>query len=321
MRASEDFIDPASKAALDNLLLQFPGGINTIRDISQRRVGLNAITKTLSEIEHSDVEVRDLFASTSDKNRSISLRSYKAKKFSSKEAKPCLIYIHGGGMIMGNLETGNLNCLSFARKFDLKVISIEYRKSPEFPYPAAIEDCKDGIAWIIANADLLDIDLSNLGIYGSSAGGGLVLGTVLKLRDEGQAIFKYMLPIYPMIDDSNASASSQEITNIGVWDRSTNIEAWNWYLNGMQADLYAAPARAGDLTDLPPCYSDVGSFDLFRDENSLFFERLAQSGVPTEFKLFPGAFHGSENLAPESDLSKAIWESRFNAIKRFIEKK
>ena len=221
-------------------------------------------------------------------------------------------------MIMGNLETGNLNCLNFARRFDIAVLSIEYRKAPEFPYPAAIEDCIDAISWIVSNSELFKIDLANLGIYGSSAGGGLVLGTMLKMRDQGRNVFKYMLPIYPMIDSSNTSNSSREITNVGVWDRSTNIDAWNWYLNGNQADEYAAPAQAKNLAGLPQCYSDVGSFDLFLDENSSFFERLSGAGVSTEFQVFQGAFHGSENLAPESELSRKIWERRLEAIERFI---
>jgi acetyl esterase/lipase len=319
MSASEVEIDPSSKAALENFLLQFPGGLNSIRAITDRRAALDSVTKKISEFEDSDVEALDLRAPTADKNRNIALRLYGAKKQSGKERKACLIYIHGGGMIMGNLDTGNLNCFEFARRLDVLVISIEYRKSPEFPYPAAINDCVDGINWIAKNADSLNIDTSSIGIYGSSAGGGLVLGTVLKLRDMGQDIIKYMLPIYPMIDDTNTTASSFEITNLGVWDRSTNIEAWNWYLDGTKADEYAAPTRAENLTGLPPCYSDVGNFDLFRDENALFFDRLAKSGVPTEFNVFSGAFHGSENLAPESELSKAIWKKRFSALKQFIE--
>ena len=319
MSASEVEIDPSSKAALENFLLQFPGGLNSIRAITDRRAALDSVTKKISEFEDSDVEARDLRAPTADKNRNIALRLYGAKKQSGKERKACLIYIHGGGMIMGNLDTGNLNCFEFARRLDVLVISIEYQKSPEFPYPAAINDCVDGINWVVKNADSLNIDISNIGIYGSSAGGGLVLGTALKLRDAGQDIIKYMLPIYPMIDDTNTTASSFEITNLGVWDRSTNIEAWNWYLDGTKADEYAAPTRAENLTGLPPCYSDVGNFDLFRDENALFFDRLAKSGVPTEFNVFSGAFHGSENLAPESELSKAIWKKRFSALKQFIE--
>ena len=318
MSVSKAGIDAESNAALEGFLLQFPGGLNAISDLNERRAALNSVTKKINEIEHSDVEVRDLQAPSSEVGRSIPVRLYRAAKESDGRQKPCLIYIHGGGMIMGNLETGNLNCLNFARTFDISVLSIEYRKAPEFPYPAAIEDCIDAISWIVSNSELFKIDLANLGIYGSSAGGGLVLGTALKMRDQGRNVFKFMLPIYPMIDSSNTSNSSLEITNVGVWDRSTNIDAWNWYLNGNQADEYAAPAQAKNLAGLPQCYSDVGSFDLFLDENSSFFERLSGAGVSTEFQVFQGAFHGSENLAPESELSRKIWERRLGAIERFI---
>ena len=318
MSVSKAGIDAESNAALEGFLLQFPGGLNAISDLNERRAALNSVTKKINEIEHSDVEVRDLQAPSSEVGRSIPVRLYRAAKESNGRQQPCLIYIHGGGMIMGNLETGNLNCLNFARTFDISVLSIEYRKAPEFPYPAAIEDCIDAISWIVSNSELFKIDLANLGIYGSSAGGGLVLGTALKMRDQGRNVFKFMLPIYPMIDSSNTSNSSLEITNIGVWDRSTNIDAWNWYLNGNQADEYAAPAQAKNLAGLPQCYSDVGSFDLFLDENSSFFERLSGAGVSTEFQVFQGAFHGSENLAPESELSRKIWERRLGAIERFI---
>ena len=319
MSVSKAGIDAESNAALEGFLLQFPGGLNAISDLNERRAALNSVTKRINEIEHSDIEVRDFQAPASDGSHSIPIRLYRAAKESNGPPQPCLIYIHGGGMIMGNLETGNLNCLNFARTFDISVLSIEYRKAPEFPYPAAIEDCIDAISWIVSNSELFNIDLANLGIYGSSAGGGLVLGTVLKMRDQGSNVFKYMLPIYPMIDSSNTSNSSLEITNIGVWDRSTNIDAWNWYLNGNQADEYAAPALAKNLAGLPQCYSDVGSFDLFLDENSSFFRRLSDAGVSTEFQVFQGAFHGSENLAPESELSRRIWERRLGAIERFIE--
>jgi len=319
MSVSKAGIDAESIAALEGFLLQFPGGLNAISDLNKRRAALNSVTKKINEIEHSDVEVRDIQAPSSEVGRSIPVRLYRATKESNGSLQPCLIYIHGGGMIMGNLETGNLNCLNFARTFDISVLSIEYRKAPEFPYPAAIDDCIDAISWIVSNSELFNIDLANLGIYGSSAGGGLVLGTVLKMRDQGSNVFKYMLPIYPMIDSSNTSNSSLEITNIGVWDRSTNIDAWNWYLNGNQADEYSAPAQAKNLAGLPQCYSDVGSFDLFLDENSSFFKRLSDAGVSTEFQVFQGAFHGSENLAPESELSRKIWQSRLGAIERFIE--
>ena len=121
-----------------------------------------------------------------------------------------------------------------------------------------------------------------------------------------------------MIDDRNITKSSREKVNFKIWDRAANLQAWKWYLGKLPADQYAAPARAQNLELLPPCYSDVGEFDLFKDENILFFQRLKASNVPTQFRVFDGAFHGSEIIAPESNLSKEIWNSRYNALSAFI---
>jgi acetyl esterase/lipase len=130
--------------------------------------------------------------------------------------------------------------------------------------------------------------------------------------------FKYMLPIYPMIDDRNETSSTHEVTEIGIWDRAGNIEAWNWYLGGKPADSYAAPARATDLTGLPPAFIDVGELDAFRDEDTEFALRLLKSGVACEFRIYPGAYHASEIFAPEAELSKRIVAGRVDAIKRLI---
>jgi acetyl esterase/lipase len=121
-----------------------------------------------------------------------------------------------------------------------------------------------------------------------------------------------------MIDDRNQTPSSHEITDIGIWDRAGNLEAWDWYLGGKPADGYAAPARAEDLSGLPPTFIDVGELDLFRDENMTFAARLLQAGVPTELHVYSGACHGSEIFAPEAALSAAIWSHRIKALKRAL---
>jgi acetyl esterase/lipase len=198
------------------------------------------------------------------------------------------------------------------------VISVDYRKAPEFPYPCGPDDCYSAAKWVFDNASELGIDVKNIGIYGSSAGGGLAIAVVLMARDRKTMTFKYMLPIYPMIDDRNETSSTHEVTDIGIWDRSGNIEAWNWYLGGKPADSYAAPARATDLTGLPPAFIDVGELDAFRDEDAEFALRLLKSGVACEFRIYPGAYHGSEIFAPEAELSKRIVAGRVDALKRFI---
>jgi acetyl esterase/lipase len=138
----------------------------------------------------------------------------------------------------------------------------------------------------------------------------------LLARDRGGPPIRFQMPIYPMIDDRNETPSSHEITDVGLWDRDGNIEAWKWYLGDGKADQYAAPARAEDLTGLPPTFIDVGAVDLFRDEDIAFAQRLMQAGVPTELHVNPGAYHAAEVFAPLSALSQRLWARRFEALCR-----
>jgi acetyl esterase/lipase len=126
------------------------------------------------------------------------------------------------------------------------------------------------------------------------------------------------MPIYPMIDDRNETPSSREITDVGLWDRAGNIEAWKWYLGDAEPDQYAAPARAGDLAGLPPTFIDVGTVDLFRDEDIAFAQRLMQAGVPTELHVSPGTYHTAEIQARTAPLSQSIWARRYEALRRAL---
>jgi acetyl esterase/lipase len=229
---------------------------------------------------------------------------------------PGLIYIHGGGMIMGNLESQDEVLKITASELGIPIASIDYRKAPEHPYPAAPEDCYAGVCWVFDNAAALGMDINNIGLMGASAGGGLALATALMLRDREGPQLKYLLPIYPMIDDRHHTASSKTVLDVGIWDREGSIEAWNWYLGDSAPDAYAAPARAEDLSGLPPTYIDVGDLDLFRDEDILIAQRLSAAGVPVEFHLWTGAYHASELFAPQAALSQRIWATRYAAIRR-----
>ena len=220
-------------------------------------------------------------------------------------------------MIMGNLESQDEVLKITASELGIPIASIDYRKAPEHPYPAAPEDCYAGVRWVFDNATALGMDINNIGLMGASAGGGLALATALMLRDREGPELKYLLPIYPMIDDRHHTASSKAVLDIGIWDREGSIEAWNWYLGDSAPDAYAAPARAEDLSGLPPTYIDVGDLDLFRDEDILIAQRLSAAGVPVEFHLWTGAYHASELFAPQAALSQHIWATRYAAIRRF----
>jgi acetyl esterase/lipase len=309
-----DRIDPESRVPLEGLLQVLPGGFNAIPEITQRREVLNQMLGATPIPKNPNIIIENhVFDGPGGE---LSLRTYSPKNAGG--LLPGILYIHGGGMIMGGLDGEDGTCQMMAERLRTVIASVDYRKAPEHPYPAAPEDCYAGANWVFENANALGIDASNIGIYGQSAGGGLTIAVAMMARDRKGPVFSFMVPIYPMIDDRNESQSSKEITEVGIWDRDGSIEAWEWYLGGSPADAYSAPARAKDLSGLPDAYIDVGELDLFRDEDIDFAKRLAEAGVQVEFHLWPGAYHASEVFAPEAALSKRIWDTRLSAIERLL---
>tara|TARA_B100000579_G_scaffold50411_1_gene35093 strand:- start:389 stop:1363 length:975 start_codon:yes stop_codon:yes gene_type:complete len=311
-------IDPASSLPLEELLNTLPGGFNAIEDIKERRNVINSLirmmTAELPPIDNIVIEDRNIAAP--DALLELVVRIYKPTRISGSH--PGILFIHGGGMIMGSIETENHKAAMLCETIQSIVVSVEYRLAPENPYPAQVQDCYEALVWMSKNASELGLDTDRLAIVGGSAGGGLAIATALMARDQEFPKLSFQMANYPMIDDRNETPSSKEITDVGIWDRKANIEAWDWYLGGKNADEYAAPARAIDLSGLPPTFIDVGELDLFRDEDIEFAKRLLQAGVTTELHVYPGAYHASESFAPEAELSKQIWTKRIEALKRAL---
>ena len=311
-------IDPASSLALEELLNTLPGGFNAIEDIKERRNVINSLvrmmTAELPPIDNIVIEDRNIAAP--DALLELVVRIYKPTGVSG--GLPGIFFIHGGGMIMGSIETENHKAAMLCETIQSIVVSVEYRLAPENPHPAQVQDCYEALVWMSKNAAELGFDTDRLAIVGGSAGGGLAIATALMARDQEFPKLSFQMANYPMIDDRNETPSSKEITDVGIWDRKANIEAWDWYLGGKNADEYAAPARAKDLSGLPPTFIDVGELDLFRDEDIEFAKRLLQAGVTTELHVYPGAYHASESFAPEAELSKQIWTKRIEALKRAL---
>ncbi|MCY9663454.1 alpha/beta hydrolase [Paenibacillus alginolyticus] len=236
---------------------------------------------------------------------------------------PVLLWIHGGGYVLGHPNGEQSLCESFVKAADCIVISPDYRLAPEHPFPAAIEDCYAALKWIISAAEEWNIDLSRIAIGGGSAGGGLTAALALMARDKGGPPICFQMPLYPMIDDRNVTPSSHEITDPAVWNRANNLAAWKMYL-GEHADgdisPYAAPIRAKDLTGLPPTYTCVGQLDPFRDETIEYVARLAQAGVDVEFHLYPGCYHAFEHVVPEAEVSQRTRNGYANALARAFQR-
>ena len=313
-----DRIDPPSRMALEQLFEAVPGGFNAIPDIVARRAAVSGLFAALTaDLPPNEAVVHEDRAIPGPAGEpAISVRIF--RPVGAAGPLPGIYFIHGGGMVLGDVEGESLTATMICDQVQAVVVSVEYRLAPEHPYPAGVEDCYAGLLWMADQADELGFDADRLAVYGGSAGGGLTIATVMLARDRGGPSICFQMPIYPMIDDRNVTPSSQEITDIGTWDRSANIEAWDWYLGGQEADQYAAPARATTLEGLPPTFIGVGELDLFRDEDIDFATRLMQAGVPTELHVYPGSYHGSELFAPEAELSQRIWAARISALTRAL---
>ncbi len=313
---TRELIDPESRVPLDALLEVLPGGFNAIPDIVARRAAVTAMLAAIEVPPNPNVTSEDRTVPGPDGGPDLRVRVYRPVGVDG--ARPGIYLIHGGGMVLGDIEGEDATATMLCDAVGAVVVSVEYRLAPEYPHPAPVEDCYAGLVWTARNTTELGIDPTRLALYGGSAGGGLALGTALLARDRGFPQLAFLMPIYPMIDDRNETPSSHEITDVGIWDRSGNLEAWAWYLGGAAADQYAAPARAQDLSGLPPTYIDVGTVDLFRDEDIAFAARLMQAGVPTELHVNPGSYHASEVFAPDAALTQRIWARRIEALRRAL---
>lgn len=307
-------IDPEVNEPLAGLLEVMPGGFNAVADIVARRETVTAMLAGIEIPDNPNVVKEDRTIPGPDGQPDIRVRIYRPVKATG--TLPGIYFIHGGGMILGTIEGEDPVATMICDQVGAVVVSVDYRLAPEAPHPAPAEDSYAGLVWTAKNAAELGIDPDRLGVYGASAGGGLTIAVALMARDRGGPALKFIMPIYPMLDDTNTTESSQAITDIGIWDRAGNIEAWGWYLGGKEADAYAAPARATDLSGLPPAFIDVGTVDLFLDEDIVFVQRLIAAGVPTEFHIHPGAYHAAETFAADAALSRRIWALRLDALRR-----
>ncbi|KAK5659196.1 hypothetical protein OQA88_1287 [Cercophora sp. LCS_1] len=233
---------------------------------------------------------------------------------------PAVLYIHGGGMVAGNVQVFKPGIFNYAAAAAVTVYAVGYRLAPEHPYPTPVEDVYSALEWLHAYASEEGIDKERIGLCGASAGGGLAAGAALMARDKGlsPALARLVL-IYPMLDDRTTIKEDDPLAPFLTWTAKHNQLGWGAYLKGVEGDVspYAAPARAKDLSGLPRTYVDVGSLDLFRDEDIDFAARLAKANVDVELHLYPGLPHGWEFVASQIPVSKRADQNRVAALSDF----
>ena len=272
----------------------------------------------------------NLLAERDITRRDITIRGYDGDDIlvtvMSKEghdtAGPGIYHTHGGGMIVGDRFTGIESLIGWIDRYDAVVVTVEYRLAPEFPDPYPVEDCYAGLVWTAEHADELGIDPARLIVAGGSAGGGLAAGTALLARDRSGPALAGQLLMCPMLDDRDNTVSTLQIDGIGVWDRGSNVTGWAALLGdrkgGEGVSIYAAPARATDLSDLPPAYIDCGSAEVFRDEDVAYASALWAAGVQAELHVWAGGFHAFEGFAPHAAVSQAALAARDSWVDRIL---
>lgn len=236
---------------------------------------------------------------------------------------PGFYHTHGGGMIIGDRWTGIAALAEWLHRYNGVAVTVEYRLAPEFPDPYPVEDCYAGLVWTAEHADELGIEPGRLLIVGGSAGGGLAAGTALLARDRRGPALCGQLLMYPMIDDRDSTVSTVQIDGVGVWDRGSNVTGWTVLLGDRRGtddvSIYAAPARATDLSGLPPAFIDCGSAEVFRDEDVAYATAIWADGGDAELHVWPGGYHAFEGFAPQSRLAQEMTAARDNWIRRILD--
>jgi acetyl esterase/lipase len=236
---------------------------------------------------------------------------------------PALVWIHGGGYVMGTPEGDGLKMKLLASEVGCAVISVDYRLAPEAPFPAGVEDCYAALRWTHAQANALGVDGERVAIGGSSAGGGLAAALALLARDRGELQVAFQLLLVPMLDDRTAAAAEPHpfVGEFG-WTTHHNLVGWTALLGqapgGEGVSAYAAAARADSLDGLPPTYIATGALDLFLEENLEYARRLARAGVPVELHVYPGAYHGFSRAA-DARVTRAYVRDHSQALQRAFE--
>ena len=232
---------------------------------------------------------------------------------------PAVLWLHGGGFLMGSPKQDDALCRQIADELGAIVVAPMYRLSPKHAFPAALDDAYAALGWL---AKLDGVDASRIAVAGASAGSGLAAQLALHARDRGEIQLAAQILVYPMLDDRTALRTDLDESGFRLWDNRSNRVGWSAYLGheagAAETSPIAAPARNENLEGLPPTWIGVGALDLFCDEDVAYGERLRAAGVPCETIVIDGVFHGFDGIVPDSAATKRLRESMFAEMRKLL---
>ena len=226
-----------------------------------------------------------------------------------------LLWVHGGGYVLGTAAQDDSVCGHFAQSLGIVVAAVEYRLAPKHPFPVPLHDCYDALTWLARQPQ---VDPARIAVGGASAGGGLAAALALLAHERGEVQLALQLLAYPMLDDRTAARTDIAENNFRLWNNTSNRFGWQSYTGhppgSVEVNGLAAPSRYDDLSGLPPAWIGVGTLDLFHDEDLAYESRLREAGVKCQLEIVQGAFHGFDIVRPKAGVSLAFRFSQMTAL-------
>ncbi len=302
---------------------------STLQDVKKSRQHFEQLAQARNaNIDTSGLTIEDKDVFVESCSQSVKVRLYIPQQLISQEKNTthgdakvsALVYVHGGGYVLGSLETDHAAAARYAKRLGIVVVSVDYRLAPENPFPAGLHDCYAALCWLYEQADSLSVDKNRIGIYGVSAGGGLSAAVTLLARDKSGPAICFQCLCIPELDDRMTTPSARQFVDTPIWDRAKGELSWTYYLGddysrgSENVPVLAAPGRESNFENLPPAYINTMEFDPLRDEGILYAMNLMAAGVPVELHNYPGTFHGSTQFV--ADVSKRQINELTDALRR-----
>jgi acetyl esterase len=312
-------IDPTAAAVIEILEAVFPRIDNLDADAATVRAKAKEMP-SVSEVEEV-ASVEDQTIPGPDRN-TLPIRAYRPSRVSGDPA-PGVVYFHGGGWVICDLDTHDGACRRLANEIGAVVVSVDYRLAPEHRYPAAVDDAYAATVWVADHAADLGIDPERLVVAGDSAGGNLTAAVALMARDRAGPPLAFQLLVYPVIDSSATRLDHPSKTDNATGYFLTTLQM-EWYRKQYVAtdahgeEAYCSPNRAPSLAGLPPACIVTAEMDPLRDEAEHYARRLVDAGVPVTYYRAPGMFHGFFNMDAALEGAKEAQGIAFTAMREAL---